>query len=202
MSSSKCAKEQNVHPLWLRLCHWINALAIVLMVLSGWRIYNASPLFNFSFPNDYTLGGWLGGALQWHFAAMWLFGVNGVTYLLINLFSGRFKQRFWPLSPRQLLKDMFNALRGRLHHDDLRHYNMVQKCAYLLVMVDGVMLVVSGLVLWKSVQFPVLRELLGGYDTARVIHFCAMAFICLFVVVHVVMVALVPKTLLQMLRGR
>ncbi|MGK3112097.1 cytochrome b/b6 domain-containing protein [Candidatus Pantoea formicae] len=198
----KKISNKNIHPLWLRINHWINALAVILMILSGWRIYNASPLFAFSFPKEYTLGGWLGGALQWHFAVMWLFGLNGLLYLIINVISGRFRQRFWPLSMKRLVTEFISALKGRLDHHDLRRYNMVQKCAYLLVMADGILLVLSGLVLWKSVQFAVLRELLGGYDNARLIHFCAMAFLCLFILVHLAMVLLVPKTLQLMIRGR
>ncbi|WP_183270566.1 cytochrome b/b6 domain-containing protein [Buttiauxella sp. A111] len=195
-------KPATIHPLWLRICHWLNAFAILIMVTSGWRIYNASPLFNFSFPNELTLGGWLGGALQWHFAGMWLFGINGVLYLLINIFSGRLKRKFWPLSPRELINDFIAALRGKLAHNDLSHYNTVQKLAYLFVMIDGIILVCSGLVVWKSVQFPLLRELFGGYDMARFIHFYAMSGMVGFVVVHLIMVALVPRTLLAMLRGR
>ncbi|WP_455425651.1 cytochrome b/b6 domain-containing protein [Dryocola sp. LX212] len=191
-----------VHPLWLRLCHWLNALAVLIMVTSGWRIYNASPLFNFSFINELTLGGWLGGALQWHFAGMWLFGINGLFYLLMNGFSGRFKRKYWPLSPKEFIKDLLVALRGKLDHADLSHYNMVQKAAYLFVMIDGVILVFSGMVIWKSVQFPLLRELLGGYDAARFIHFYAMSAMVSFIVIHIVMVALVPRTLLAMIRGR
>jgi thiosulfate reductase cytochrome b subunit len=191
-----------VHPMWLRICHWLNALAMLVMVASGWRIYNASPLFNFTFPAELTLGGWLGGALQWHFAGMWLFGINGVVYLLINIFSGRLKRKFWPLSPRELIKDFVAALRGKLAHEDLSQYNTVQKLAYLFVIFDGIILVCSGLVIWKSVQFPLLRELLGGYDNARFIHFYAMSGMVGFVVIHLIMVALVPKTLLAMLRGR
>ncbi|WP_213715343.1 cytochrome b/b6 domain-containing protein [Cedecea lapagei] len=191
-----------IHPLWLRLCHWLNALAILIMVTSGWRIYNASPLFHFQFANELTLGGWLGGALQWHFAGMWLFAVNGVIYLLCNLFSARFKQKYWPLSPREFFQDAFAALRGKLAHADLSHYNMVQKAAYLFVIADCLLLVISGLVVWKSVQFALLRELLGGYDTARFIHFYAMSALVGFVVIHLLMVALVPRTLLAMLRGR
>lgn len=191
-----------VHPMWLRICHWLNALAMLVMVASGWRIYNASPLFNFTFPAELTLGGWLGGALQWHFAGMWLFGINGVVYLLINIFSGRLKRKFWPLSPRELIKDFVAALHGKLAHEDLSHYNTVQKLAYLFVIFDGIILVCSGLVVWKSVQFPLLRELLGGYDNARFIHFYAMSGMVGFVVIHLIMVALVPKTLLAMLRGR
>jgi len=195
-------KPALVHPLWLRICHWLNALAMLIMVTSGWRIYNASPLFNFTFPAELTLGGWLGGALQWHFAGMWLFGINGVIYLLINIFSGRLKRKFWPLSPRALANDFIAALRGKLAHGDLSHYNTVQKLAYLFVMIDGIILVCSGLVVWKSVQFPLLRELLGGYDNARFIHFYAMSAMVGFVVIHLIMVALVPRTLLAMLRGR
>ena len=191
-----------VHPMWLRICHWLNALAMLVMVASGWRIYNASPLFNFTFPAELTLGGWLGGALQWHFAGMWFFGINGVVYLLINIFSGRLKRKFWPLSPRELIKDFVAALRGKLAHEDLSHYNTVQKLAYLFVIFDGIIRVCSGLVIWKSVQFPLLRELLGGYDNARFIHFYAMSGMVGFVVIHLIMVALVPKTLLAMLRGR
>lgn len=195
-------KPALVHPLWLRICHWLNALVMLIMVTSGWRIYNASPLFNFTFPAELTLGGWLGGALQWHFAGMWLFGINGVIYLLINIFSGRLKHKFWPLSPRALANDFIAALRGKLAHEDLSHYNTVQKLAYLFVMIDGIILVCSGLVVWKSVQFPLLRELLGGYDNARFIHFYAMSTMVGFVVIHLIMVALVPRTLLAMLRGR
>ena len=190
------------HPRWLRLTHWLNAQAVLVMVTSGWRIYNASPLYDFSFPKSITLGGWLGGALQWHFAAMWFLAINGLVYLIINLASGRLSRRFFPVSPKGVLQDVWAALRGRLGHADLSHYNQVQRLAYLFVMLDIMLLVVSGLVLWKSVQFPLLRELLGGYDAARHVHFIAMALLVAFVAVHLVMVALVPKTLLAMIIGR
>jgi thiosulfate reductase cytochrome b subunit len=172
------------------------------MVTSGWRIYNASPLYDFSFPKAITLGGWLGGALQWHFAAMWFLAINGLVYLIINLVSGRLSRRFFPVSPKGVLQDLWAALRGRLGHADLSHYNQVQRLAYLFVMLDITLLVVSGLVLWKSVQFPLLRELLGGYEAARHVHFIAMALLVAFVAVHLVMVALVPKTLLAMIISR
>ncbi len=190
------------HPRWLRLTHWLNALAVLVMVTSGWRIYNASPLYDFSFPKGITLGGWLGGALQWHFAAMWFLAINGLVYLVINLASGRLSRRFFPVSPKGVVHDLWAALRGRLGHADLSHYNQVQRLAYLFVMVDITLLVISGLVLWKSVQFPLLRELLGGYEAARHVHFIAMALLMAFVAVHLVMVALVPKTLLAMIVGR
>ena len=191
-----------IHPLWLRCTHWLNALAVVVLVLSGWRIYNASPIFPFRFPNDITLGGWLGGALLWHFAAMWVLVMNGLGYLLLNLFSGRLRRRFMPLRLRELAGDFVAALRGKLGHADPGRYNAVQKFAYLFVMADLVIIVVSGLVVWKSVQFPHLRALMGGFDSARVVHFFAMVALVAFFAVHIVMVALVPRTLLLMTRGR
>lgn len=195
-------KKALIHPVWLRVTHWLNALAVVIMAMSGWRIYNASPFFDFAFPKGITLGGWLGGAIQWHFAAMWLLVGNGAIYLICNFLSGRLQRKFFPISPRALLADLRAALKGHLAHDDLSHYNTVQRAAYLFVIVDVAVLVLSGLVLWKSVQFPILRELLGGYEATRRVHFLAMAALVAFVGVHVVMVVLVPRTLLAMLRGR
>ncbi|MBN3754455.1 cytochrome B [Paraburkholderia sp. Tr-20389] len=196
-------RSSPIHPLWLRVTHWLNAFAALIMMFSGWRIYDASPVFRgIVIPPSITLGGWLGGALQWHFAAMWLLVFNGIVYLALNLASGRFVAKFFPLSPRAVLRDFIAAVSGKLSHADLRQYNAVQKLAYLAVIVDLVVLVLSGLAIWKSVQFPLLRELMGGYDNARIVHFCAMAVMAAFVVVHVAMVALVPRSLLTMLRGR
>jgi thiosulfate reductase cytochrome b subunit len=191
-----------IHPVWVRATHWLNALAVVILVTSGWRIYNASPLFDFKFAKAITLGGWLGGAIMWHFAAMWLLAANGLMYLLCNAGTGRLRTKFFPLSPRAIAADLLAALRGHLSHADPRQYNAAQRAAYLFVMVDAVLLVLSGLVLWKSVQFPLLRELLGGYETARRVHFFAMAALVAFVAVHLAMAALVPRTLLAMIRGR
>jgi thiosulfate reductase cytochrome b subunit len=191
-----------IHPAWLRATHWFNAVAVVVMTLSGWRIYNAAPFFDFTVPKQLTLGGWLGGALQWHFAAMWLLVANGLIYFLCNVGSARLWRKFFPLSLHAIFLDLRAALQGRLSHADPRQYNAVQRMAYLFVMVDSVLLVISGLVLWKSVQFPLLRELLGGYDAARRVHFFAMALLVAFVGVHLVMVALVPRTLVAMIRGK
>jgi len=201
-SALNTLKKPVVHPLWLRITHWLNALAVIIMILSGWRIYNASPIFPFRIPSEWTLGGWLGGALQWHFAAMWLLAFNGLAYLLMNTGSGRLWKKFLPLRPRDVIQDMLKALRGKLQHDALDHYNAVQKLAYVSVILDLILLVVSGLAIWKSVQLPLLRDLMGGFDNARIVHFFAMAFLVVFIVVHVIMVALVPRTLLAMLRGR
>ena len=196
-------KPPLINPIWVRVTHWCTALAVILMVLSGWRIYDASPVFpGLTIPAQWTLGGWLGGALQWHFAAMWLLFASFLVYLLLNIFTGRFFRKFFPVSPRAVIEDLYKALTGRLGHEDLSHFNAVQKLAYLSAIIALIVLVASGLAIWKSVQFPLLRELMGGYDNARIVHFCAMAFIVLFFLVHVAMVALVPRSLLTMLRGR
>jgi thiosulfate reductase cytochrome b subunit len=202
MEALKTDGGRAIHPLWLRVTHGLNAVAVVILTLSGWRIYNASPLFGFRFAGDITLGGWLAGALQWHFAAMWLLAANGLVYLLLSVGSGRLGKKFFPLSARTLFADLRAALRGRLSHADPRCYNSVQRAAYLFVMLDSVLLVLSGLVLWKSVQFPLLRELLGGYEAARRVHFFAMAALVGFVAVHLAMVALVPRSLRAMVLGR
>lgn len=195
-------KNAIVHPVWLRATHWINAVAVFVMVTSGLKIYNATAFLKFTFPGGVTLGGWLGGALQWHFAAMWLLIINGMIYLIFNSVTNRLTTKFFPLSFKSFFLDINATLKGRLTHADPWKYNTVQRFAYLLVMLDSMLLVLSGLVLWKSVQFPLLRALLGGYEGARLVHFAAMSAIVLFVMVHLVMVLLVPKTLLAMIRGR
>jgi thiosulfate reductase cytochrome b subunit len=190
-----------VHPLAVRITHWVNALAILVMVMSGWKIYNAAPLFGFSFPNDITLGGWLGGALQWHFAAMWLLALNGMIYLAYGVLTGRLWRRMLPISPKAMLADILDALRGRLAHDDLTVYNAAQKAAYLGAIALAIGLILSGLAIWKPVQFYALASLMGDYEGARLLHFFCMAGIVLFVLVHVAMVILVPKTFLLMITG-
>jgi thiosulfate reductase cytochrome b subunit len=173
-----------------------------VLVMSGWRIYNASPLFPFVFPDAITLGGWLAGALLWHFAAMWVLFVNGLVYLALNLLTGRFARMFLPLRWKELQGDFIAALTGKLAHEDLGRYNALQKLAYMFVVLDTVVIVLSGLVVWKSVQFPLLRELMGGYESARRVHFFAMAALLAFAAVHVIMVAVVPRTFLLITRGR
>ena len=196
------AKYVKVHPLVVRITHWINAFAILIMVVSGWRIYNADPLFPFKFPADLTLGGWLAGALQWHFAAMWLLALNGLVYLVYGIVSGHLWRKLTPLTPAAVLHDLRHALRGKLAHDDLSVYNAAQRAAYLGVIVLLVLLIVSGLVLWKPVQFYALGLLMGDYEGVRYVHFFAMAALVLFVFVHVIMVALVPRTFPSMFTGR
>ena len=191
-----------VHPLIVRLTHWISAFAIFIMVFSGWRIYNADPFLGFRFPDAWTLGGWLAGALQWHFAAMWLLALSGLVYVSYGILSGHLWRKLMPLTPAAVLRDFRDALRGKLAHADLTVYNAAQRAAYLAVIILLVVLILSGLVLWKPVQFQGLGMLMGDYEGARYVHFFAMAGVVFFVIVHVLMVVLVPRTLPSMFTGR
>ena len=191
-----------IHPLIVRITHWINVLAVLIMITSGWTIYNASPLFGFSFPDGITLGGWLAGALQWHFAGMWLFALNGLLYLGYGIASGHFRRKLLPISPRAVWHDFGRALRGHLAHDDLSVYNAAQRAAYLALIVALIVMVLSGLAIWKPVQLYWLASLMGDYEGARYLHFFAMAAIAFIVLVHVAMVILVPRTFPTMFTGR
>jgi len=196
------AEREAVHPGWVRVCHWINAIAILVMIGSGWQIYNASPLFNFTFAKSIALGNWLGGALLWHFAAMWVLVVNGLVYVTLGLATGRFRRKLYPISPREVLADAKAALTFKLAHDDLTHYNAVQKILYVGIILTGIVIVLSGLAIWKPVQFQELTTVFGGYDIARYVHFVCMAAIVGFLVVHVSLALLVPKSLRAMIFGR
>ena len=191
-----------IHPLVVRVCHWLNVLAVLIMITSGWAIYNASPLFNWSFPYGITLGGWLAGALQWHFAGMWLFAINGLVYLVYGIASGHFRRKLLPISPAAILHDIGQALRGKLAHEDLSVYNAAQRSAYLALIFFLVLMIATGIVIWKPVQFYWLGQWMGDYEGARLLHFFSMAAIAFIVFVHVVMVVLVPRTFPTMFTGR
>lgn len=195
------AQPSILHPLVVRVTHWVNALAMLLMITSGWRIYNASPIFGFTFPSDITLGGWLAGALQWHFAAMWLLVLNGLVYFIYGLVSGRWRMNLLPLSLHAIWADTRAALAFKLEHEQ-GTYNAVQKLLYLGVLILGVLVVLSGLAIWKPVQFHLLTFLFGGYDFARIVHFVCMSGIVAFVIVHITLALIVPSTLLPMITGR
>jgi thiosulfate reductase cytochrome b subunit len=195
-------RPRPLHPAYVRIAHWINALAILAMIGSGWQIYNASPLFPFEFPRAITLGGWLAGGLLWHFAAMWLLVANGLVYVLLGLATGRFRRKWLPLRAADFMRDLRAALSVRLAHDDLTVYNAVQKALYIGVMLTGVVSIVSGLAIWKPVQLRALTVAFGGYEAARLVHFFAMAAIVAFLAVHVAMAAIVPKTLRAIVVGQ
>jgi thiosulfate reductase cytochrome b subunit len=194
--------RRTIHPAWVRVTHWINAVAIVIMIMSGWQIYNASPLFPFTFSTQITLGGWLAGALLWHFAAMWLFAVNGIVYVALGIVTGRFRRKLFPISPRELAATIRDALTFKLSHEDLSVYNAVQKLLYLGVILAGFVVALSGLAMWKPVQLQTLTAIFGGYEAARYVHFIAMAAIVAFLAIHVTLALLVPKSLRAMVTGR
>src|SRR6185295_17094041 len=201
-SSATSGAAKVIQPAWVRILHWTNAFAMVLMIMSGWQIYNASPLFGFTFSPSITLGGWLGGALLWHFAAMWLLMVNGLVYLVLGFVTGRFRKKLLPITPEGVISDTRAALSGKLSHDDLSKYNNVQKLLYAGVIIVGVLIVLSGLSIWKPVQLQWLTALFGGYDWARYVHFFCMAAIVAFMVVHIALALIVPKSLRAMIIGR
>jgi thiosulfate reductase cytochrome b subunit len=192
-----------IHPRWVRVTHWVNVLAMFMMIGSGWQIYDASPLFNFIyFPSQLALGQWLAGALLWHFAAMWLLMINGAVYVTLGIATGRFRRKLLPIRPGDVVRDLVAALRGKLAHDDLSVYNAVQRLLYLGVILAGIVIVLSGLSIWKPVQLKYLTALFGGYDFARYVHFFAMASIVGFLTVHVALALIVPKSLRAMIIGR
>ena len=190
-----------IHPLWVRLTHWINAAAIIVMVGSGWEIYNASPLFAFVFPRPVTLGRWLAGGLLLHFAAMWVLAVNGLVYLVLGVASGRFRRKLVPIRASQLLADVRAAVTGTLSRADPSVYNAVQRLFYVGVILASILVVLSGLAIWKPVQLQELTAVFGGYDAARYVHFFAMAIIVAFTVLHVTMALLVARSLRAMITG-
>src|ERR1700732_2746336 len=201
-ASSKRSLPRRLHPLPLRIMHWINAVAIFIMIGSGWKIYNDDVLFSFlRFPDSIVIGKWAQYGLQWHFFGMWIFVLNGIAYLTYGIVTGRFRQKLFPISIREILATVRDALHFKLAHDDLTHYNAVQKILYLGVMAVGILIVISGLALWKPVQFSELAALFGSFQVTRVVHFLCMTAIVGFLLVHISLALLVPKSLVAMVTG-
>jgi thiosulfate reductase cytochrome b subunit len=191
-----------LHPLPLRIMHWINAIAIFIMIGSGWKIYNDDVILGFlHFPDSLVIGKWAQYGLQWHFFGMWIFVLNGLAYLSYGITTGRFRRKLFPISMREIVATVGDALRFHLSHDDLTHYNAVQKILYLGVMLIGICIVLSGLALWKPVQFSELADLFGSFQTIRLVHFLCMAAIVAFILVHVTLALLVPQSLVAMVTG-
>ena len=193
-------RSRPIHPLPLRIMHWLNAVAIITLIGSGWEIYDASPFLPFAFPQWVTIGQWLGGAIAWHLAAIWLLMLNGLAYLVWGVASGHFRRKMLPVTPRAVLRDTWAALCLRLPHE-VGVYNAVQRLLYLGVIALGILAVLSGLAVWKPVQLWFLSDLFGGFFDSRVVHFVAMAGISLFLIVHILLVALVPRVLPAMITG-
>jgi len=202
IDAAAAPREPVIHPLWVRITHWINAVAMLVMIGSGWEIYNASPLLPFTFPSSITLGGWLAGALLWHFAAMWVLAINGAIYVVLGLITGRFRRKLLPITPGGVIADTRAALTFKLSHDDLSKYNSVQRLLYAGIIVVAILIVLSGLSIWKPIQLQWLTALFGGYDAARYVHFFCMAAIVGFLVIHVLLALIVPKSIRAMVTGR
>ncbi len=203
-----------VHPIFVRVTHWINAIAIIIMIGSGWRIYNNVPIFSWLiFPEWLTLGGdpeityklnkdvGFSNALLWHFAAMWVFFINGLTALIYGIATGRLQRKWFPVSASEFVQDIRNALKLKLSHDDIRIYNAVQKTSYIGVILATILVVISGLAIWKPVQFQTFTWLFYDFQGARLVHFLCMSAIVLFLIVHVTLALIVPKTIFAMTKG-
>jgi thiosulfate reductase cytochrome b subunit len=188
------------HPATIRFLHWVWVYAIGCMVFSGWQIYNASPSLPFAFPRWTGLGGWLGGALAWHFSAMWLLAVDGMAYVAYRFISGHFRRDLGVRTPGFVVRDLWSALTFRLGHR-IGHYNAVQRLLYIGVISALLLQVATGLAIWKPVQLGALVALFGGYPIARNIHLTIMFLIVAFVIVHVALVAIFPLTLVSMIVG-
>jgi thiosulfate reductase cytochrome b subunit len=193
-------RAPRVNSLRVRLTHWLNALAIGVMMTSGWRIYDASPFFGFMIPAWATLGDWLGGAIAWHLAAMWLLVGNFVVMVGFGIISGHLRRRLLPIRPAELRRDLWLALTFRLPHRP-GVYNAVQRLLYVLVLGAIAFAIASGFALWKPVQLDWLSALFGGYEATRRVHFLSMTAIAGFIAVHLTLVAIVPSTLVSMVTG-
>jgi thiosulfate reductase cytochrome b subunit len=195
-------RVRRLHPLPVRIMHWLNAVAMIVMIGSGWGIYDDSVIFKgLHFPREIVVGGWAAESLLWHFAGMWLLVINGAAYLTYGLATGRFRERLLPIRPGDVIATVRDTLRLKIAHEDLTMYNAVQKLLYIVVILAGIAQVVTGLAIWKPIQFSGLVGLLGGFQTARLLHFLGMAVIVGFLLVHVALALLVPRTLAAMVTG-
>lgn len=193
---------RRLHPWPVRIMHWVNAVAMLVMITSGWGIYNDDVIIRgLLFPKSVRLGDWAAWSLNWHFAGMWLLAINGLAYLVYGVATGRLRERLLPIRMRDVIKTIGETLRFKIDHSDLMTYNAVQKILYIVVILAGIAQVVTGLAIWKPVQFSGLVSLLGGFQGARIIHFAGMAVIVGFLLVHVALALLVPQTLWAMLAG-
>jgi thiosulfate reductase cytochrome b subunit len=191
-----------LHPLPVRIMHWTNAIAMIIMIGSGWKIYNDEVLFGrLHFPDWITIGGEQQGALQWHFLGMWILALNGLIYLIYGVVTGRFRRMLYPIRLRQLVSDVNDALHLHLQHDDLTVYNAVQRLLYAGIILIGIVQVASGFFIWKPMQLSELTTLFYSFQGGRLVHFLGMAAIVGFLVVHVALALLVPKTIANMLSG-
>ncbi len=201
-SAASIPRLRRLHPWPIRVMHWINAAVMLIMITSGWGIYDDDVIIRgLHFSQTFRLGDWAAPSLLWHFAGMWFLAINGAAYLTYGIVTGRLRERLLPIHPREILETIKDTLQFRIAHEDLTIYNAVQKILYIVVILAGMSQVVTGLAIWKPVQFSGLVALIGGFQSARTIHFLGMAVIVGFLIVHVALSLLVPRTLLAMLTG-
>ncbi len=202
IEAGRAPRARKFHPLPIRVMHWINAVAIFIMIGSGWKIYNDEVIFGWlHFPEWLTIGRWAQHGLQWHFFGMWIFVLNGLAYLVYGFATGRFRRLLLPIRWSELVATIRETLRLHLAHDDLTKYNAVQKLLYIGVILVGILIFISGLAIWKPVQFSELLTLFGSFQNARLVHFLCMTAIVLYLVAHVSLALLVPRTLVAMING-
>jgi Ni/Fe-hydrogenase b-type cytochrome subunit len=187
------------HPWIVRFCHWVNSVALFVMVGSGLQIFRAFPSFGdkipeqdlLNWPKAFAIGGWLGGALQWHLTFMWIYITTGALYLGYQVFSGNYRQVLfvpsdvggvWPMARHYFF---FGP-----KPPAIAVYNPLQKLAYTSAIALGILSTLTGIAIWKPVQFSWLAWLMGGFQLARLWHFIVMWAIIIFVLGHLVMVVI------------
>jgi Ni/Fe-hydrogenase b-type cytochrome subunit len=205
------------HHAIVRITHWVNVLALTIMVASGLRIFNAYPSFarrgetfccypfaGKMIPASLTFGGWLAGARNWHFAMMWVLVVNGFVYLAFIYLHGEWRD----LVPRRgLARDSIEMVKFyltiRKDHPRQGKHNALQRMAYFSMPIIGIIAVVTGIAIWKPVELAPLTNLMGGYVWARYWHFWSMLLLVILTIGHVFMVFTVdPYSIPAMITGR
>lgn len=209
-------KERLAQPAVIRLAHWVNIPLLVIMAGSGLQILAAFPALGprgalygwYPFQNDtppswLRMGGWLAGARHWHFAIAWFLVLNGAMYLTYMIASGEWRRRVF--IPR---RDSADALAMLAYYLRLRKaappvdfYNGLQRLAYTAAILFGVVVVLSGLAIYKPVQLYWITAAFGGYDFARAVHLGCLVLLAMFTATHLVLVALHPRTIVAMLTG-
>jgi Ni/Fe-hydrogenase b-type cytochrome subunit len=187
------------HPWAVRFCHWLNTISLFVMAGSGLQIFRAFPSFGqkvpqhdlLNVPKSLALGGWLGGALQWHMTFAWIYVATGVFYVAYQIFSGNYRQ---PLIARKDLPGVWPMIRHYFFFGrkpaQTEVYNPLQKMAYTSAIVLGLLSILTGIVLYNPVQFSLLASLMGGFHLARLWHFCVLCALLFFVLGHLIMVIL------------
>ncbi len=198
----KSRPPPRLHPLPVRIMHWTNAIAMIIMIMSGWGIYDDYVIIpGLHFSPTFRLGSWASPSIMWHFAGMWLLALNGLAYLTWGVFTGRLRERLLPIRFGELVHTVRDTLHFKIQHEDLTVYNAVQKLLYIVVILAGISQVATGLFIWKPIQFSSAVALLGGFQALRIEHFIGMSVIVGFLIVHVALSLLVPQTLWAMLSG-